>query len=121
MLIKRQVKAWCAGTYITYIIFEGVLLFVEEYFQQFDRRCNMIVGLHWREYTIADTRELIGRMGFDAVQSYFFAERHGGTGAIRAVVRRLAYLYGPFRPFQVVIGRKHDVPVCDFWRTNASD
>jgi SAM-dependent methyltransferase len=94
---------------------------IEEYFQQLDRRCNMIVGLHWREYTIADTRELIGRMGFDAVQSYFFAERHGRTGAIRAVVRRLAYLYGPFRPFQVVIGRKRDVPVCDFWRTNASD
>lgn len=32
------------------------------------------VGLHWREYTMAETCEMVSRMGYDAVRNYYFAD-----------------------------------------------
>jgi SAM-dependent methyltransferase len=94
---------------------------IEELFQQLDRNSNMVVGLHWREYTIAETEELLSRMGFRLKRSYFFnAARSQGSNPLKAMLRAIAYSYPPFRPFQVVIAEKIDIPVYDFWLTEAN-
>lgn len=94
---------------------------IDDFFRQLDRNDNMIVGLHWREYTLPETIQLIEKMGFETVASYYFAEKmHMKTGLLKTVFRELLYLYPPFRPSQVVIGKKTKEPSTDFWITEAN-
>ena len=94
---------------------------VEDFVKQLDRNDNMIVGLHWREYTLNETIELIMKMGFDIVGKYYFqsAAKHK-SNILKAILRKMAYSYPPFRTLQVVIGKKVSVPTCDFWLTDAN-
>lgn len=94
---------------------------IDDYFKQLDLTDNMIVGLHWREYTLPETVEMLGRMGFETTRAYYFTEKGtGGSGSIRTAVKHLLYAYPPFRPYQVVIGRKISVPAYNFWLTAAN-
>jgi len=45
---------------------------IDYFFKQLDRNSNMIVGLHWREYTLTETVEMIEKMGFKATTKYYF-------------------------------------------------
>ena len=94
---------------------------VEDFFKQLDRNDNMIVGLHWREYTLNETIELIQKMGFDIVGKYYFqpAEQYK-SNILKAILRKMAFSYPPFRIFQVVIGKKVSIPTYDFWLTDAN-
>jgi|GEM_PF-632457 len=47
---------------------------VEQFYQQLDLRNNMIVGLHWREYSKADLFALLEPMGFAIRRHYFYQE-----------------------------------------------
>ncbi len=49
---------------------------MNDFFAQLDPNDNMIVGLHWREYTAAEVKEMLERMGFDVVRQTF-ADREG--------------------------------------------
>jgi len=94
---------------------------VDDFFQQLDKKNNMIVGLHWREYTMKESLQMINALNFETVASYYFVE----GGASRASmfgnwVRRIVFLYPAFRPYQVVIGRKIADAKFDFWRTEAN-
>jgi SAM-dependent methyltransferase len=93
---------------------------IDDFFKQLDRTDNKIVGLHWREYTLAETVEMIERMGFAAVQKYYFSDETQRPASLKDALRRLAYSYPPFRPYQVVIGRKTENPSYDFWITEAN-
>lgn len=94
---------------------------VNDFFEQLDRKSNMIVGLHWREYTLSETIQLIESMGFETIAKYYFAgKRHKRLGALKSALIELLYLYPPFRPFHVVIGRKIEEPDYDFWITDAN-
>ncbi len=94
---------------------------VEDFFKQLDRNENMIVGLHWREYTQAETVQIIQRMGFETSAAYYYAEPvRSDAGLLRKVARALAFAYPPFRPSQVVIGRKVSGPAHDFRQTDAT-
>jgi len=94
---------------------------VEDFFRQLDRQDNMIVGLHWREYTQKETVALVEKTGFEIVAKYFFAEpARADAGALRNILRAVAFAYPPFRPSQVVIGRKAAACAHDFWRTEAN-
>ena len=92
---------------------------VDDFFRQLDRRDNMVVGLHWREYTLSETVELIGRMGFERARAYFFIS-DSSSNPLKGLVKKLAYAYPPFRPFHVVIGRNVAEPSHDFWVTDAN-
>jgi 2-polyprenyl-3-methyl-5-hydroxy-6-metoxy-1,4-benzoquinol methylase len=94
---------------------------IDDYFKQFDKNANMVVGLHWREYTLNETIELVQKMGFDTLSKYYYcpSERYK-TNALKAMLKHMAYYYPPFRPFHVVIGRKVSVPTYDFWLTDAN-
>lgn len=94
---------------------------IEDFFKQLDRNDNMIVGLHWREYTLNETIQLIQKMGFDTVTKYYFTPKgEYKSNALKEMLKKIVYSYPPFRPFQVVIGKKVSVPTYDFWLTDAN-
>jgi SAM-dependent methyltransferase len=94
---------------------------IADYFKQLSRNDNMIVGLHWREYTLSETSQLVHEMGFEAIEKYYFLPTPvRKRNLLTKILRKLIYSYQPFRPFHVVIGRKiHDLNY-DFWRTEAN-
>ena len=92
---------------------------IEDYFKQLDKNENMIVGLHWREYTLAETEEVIKKMGFEVVQKYHYFDKDQG-GTFRKLIKRLLYLIPSFRPFHVVVGKKKSDSTIDFWLTDAN-
>jgi len=93
---------------------------IQDFFQQLDKSDNMIVGLHWREYTMPETIELIGRMGFKTVESYYFMGSTYNSKFPKSLLKKLIYSHAPFKPFQVVIGQKASTPAFDFWQTEAN-
>lgn len=94
---------------------------IRDFFAQLDRHDNMIVGLHWREYTLAETLEVLEKMGFQVVEGYYFIDTYRPSrNALKGLLKKLVYSYHPFRPYQVVIGKKTKVPVYDFWLTAAN-
>ena len=94
---------------------------VGDFFKQLDRRSNMIVGLHWREYTQAEALQLLQRMGFEAAAAYFYIEPvRRDAGLLRKLLRKLVFSYPPFRPSQVAIGRKVAAAAHDFRQTDAT-
>jgi SAM-dependent methyltransferase len=106
---------------INFLLGRSIHNSVDDFFKQLDRKDNMIVGLHWREYTMGETVELIRKMGFEAVKKYYFqpaAERK--PGLLQALWRKMAEYHPSFRTFQVVVGRKVSTPSHDFWLTEAN-
>ncbi len=94
---------------------------VEELFNQLDRNLNMVVGLHWKEYTLDETLKVIEKMGFETAMKYYFKqEGHTKRGIFKKILKEALYCYPPFRPFQVVVGRKVSTPAYDFWLTDAN-
>ena len=81
---------------------------VEQFYQQLDLRLNMIVGLHWREYSKADLFALLAPMGFAIRSHYYFQENK------RYRYKRLKFslkdVLGEFipslRPINVVLAEK---------------
>jgi SAM-dependent methyltransferase len=81
---------------------------VGEFYRQLDLRQNMIVGLHWREYSKADLYELLEPMGFAIRRHYFYQDDK------RYRYKRLKFslkdLLGEFipslRPSNVVLAEK---------------
>ena len=94
---------------------------IGDFFKQLDRNDNMIVGLHWREYTLDETMELIQKMGFDTVAKYYFhPAAHYKSNFLKEMLKKIAFSYPPFRSYQVVIGKKVSIPIYDFWLTDAN-
>jgi SAM-dependent methyltransferase len=95
---------------------------IDDFFKQLDRNENMIVGLHWREYTLTETIYMLEKMGFETIIKYFFKAKENlrGNGFVRTILNEIVYSYPPFRPFQVVIAKKIIDPNYDFWITEAN-
>ena len=84
---------------------------------QLDTRTNMSVGLHWREYTAAETSEMVEKMGFTVTSvSHFLPSQYLQTSPIKKLVKRLIYSVPTLRPFQVVVSKKRELPEFDHWR-----
>lgn len=90
---------------------------VRDFFRQLDASQNMLVGLHWREYTLAETVEIFEAMGFRARQTAYFY--HPGSGW-KKILKQLLFAYPPFRPFYTATFQKERLPSYDFWRTEAN-
>jgi SAM-dependent methyltransferase len=93
---------------------------VSDFLRQLNRTDNMIVGLHWREYTIGETVSMIEHMGFRVIRQFFFDERETARGPLRSTLTKLFYLIPPLRPYHVVIGQKESEANQEFWLTEAS-
>jgi SAM-dependent methyltransferase len=94
---------------------------IEDFLNQLDRDHNMIVGLHWREYTMAETVELLEKMGFTIIQKYYFKKKRTSSNPVNSVIKSLLFkLFPELLPYQVVIGKKVTEPDYDFWITEAN-
>jgi len=90
---------------------------IDALFLQLSPKTNMIVGIHWREYTMDETKELLRRLGFAIERAYFHASQYATTD----LMRKLLFTAVPqWRPTQVVVGRKERVPQIEVWRTEAN-
>jgi len=94
---------------------------IDGFFKQLDKNDNMIVGLHWREYTLQETVDIFKRMGFDVVEKYYYQPKEAQKPSfLKGLVKSAIFSYPPFRGFQVVIGKKTSASKHDFWRTEAN-
>jgi len=93
---------------------------IDDFFKQLDRNSNMIVGIHWREYTMSETINMIEKMGFTVEKKYFFG-RIEAKNFIKKMVASFIEKFSPsLKPFQVVVGKKISNPSFDFWFTDAN-
>ena len=80
---------------------------IDDFFRQLSKNNNIIFDLHWREYTISETSEMIERLGFQTIDKYYFAQEGYMKGNfIWRSLKRLAYMIPSFKPTQVVVGKK---------------
>ncbi len=97
-----------AGNRLKLLRGETIQASVEQFYQQLDLRLNMIVGLHWREYSKADLFALLGPMGFAIRRHYFYQEDK--TYRYRRLKFSFKDLLGEFfpslRPINVVLAEK---------------
>jgi 2-polyprenyl-3-methyl-5-hydroxy-6-metoxy-1,4-benzoquinol methylase len=92
---------------------------VQYFFDQLDKNKNYIVSLHWREYTMKETVEMIKRMGFSIANRYFFRD-NGPVKGIASVIRKIFHVIPSLRTSVVVIGRKSSIPDYNFRFTEAN-
>ncbi len=75
---------------------------------QLDKNDNMIVGIHSREYCMYETVEIMGKMGYEVVRSYYYESgKSSKSFSLKTLVRDLLVKSVPsLKPFQEVIDRK---------------
>jgi SAM-dependent methyltransferase len=93
---------------------------MEQFYQQLDLKMNMIVGLHWREYSKADLYELLEPMGFAVRHHHFFQEdkRHRYKRLKLSLKDVLGEFFPLLRPTHVLLAEKtaedrHEFAVTD--------
>lgn len=88
---------------------------VPDFAEQLGGGSNMIVGIHWREYTGEELRKLVSLAGFAVMRHYFF------TAHTPSLPARLIYLLFPWlRQNQTLIAAKESTPALQFHFTDAS-
>jgi len=84
---------------------------ISDFAAQFSRQHNMIVGIHWREYTAVELEDLVIRGGFAVFRHYFFTTHKASLPA------RLIYLlFARLRANQTMVALKaaEAIAVFDF-------
>jgi 2-polyprenyl-3-methyl-5-hydroxy-6-metoxy-1,4-benzoquinol methylase len=74
---------------------------ISDFAAQLNRQNNMIVGIHWREYTKQELTELLNRAGFRVDRHYFFTSTKS-----HPLARLIFNLYPPLRANQTAIAIK---------------
>jgi SAM-dependent methyltransferase len=94
---------------------------IEQFYQQLDLKNNMIVGVHWREYSKTDLYELLEPMGFAIRQHRFFQEDK--TYRYKRLKFSLKDVLGEFfpslRPVHVLLAEKVAEDSHQFCETDA--
>jgi SAM-dependent methyltransferase len=81
---------------------------IEDFFAQLGNSRNMLVGLHWREYTLGEMLEMLEKMGFEVTQRYFYQDWNHSSSAniFWRLGQRIASMIPSFRTFQVLVAKK---------------
>jgi len=82
---------------------------IQYFFDQLDRDKNIIVSRHWKEYTMAEAVEMIGKMGFDIKKNYCFSENGRNRFTFFTIIRLFFSMVPSFRQSLVVIGKKKEI------------
>jgi SAM-dependent methyltransferase len=90
---------------------------VDDLFLQLHPRHNMIVGLHWHEYTMVETKQLLQRMGFSITRDYFYSARYATAGLLRTL---LTAAVPSWRSTLIIVAKKEHTPQIEMWRTEAN-
>jgi 2-polyprenyl-3-methyl-5-hydroxy-6-metoxy-1,4-benzoquinol methylase len=94
---------------------------ISDYFRQLDATCNMIVGLHWREYTHQEIREMLESLGFVMQQQSYCSSVDGGTSRPSQLLKRAIYTVFPsFKEGQINIATKASSICPEFTFTDAT-
>ncbi|MBL9138404.1 MAG: class I SAM-dependent methyltransferase [Verrucomicrobiales bacterium] len=95
---------------------------IDDYAKQLDRTANMIVALHWREHTAAETREMLGITGFEVVHSYFFDHVIDAVHPLKRLALHCLYAFAPsMRPNQVAVAVRRQPCRQEFWISPSVD
>lgn len=78
---------------------------IDDFFAQLRQDRNMIVGIHWREYTRDELEAMLTRTGFRVISHYFFTNTRSQPFA-----RLLYHLIPQLRPNQTAIVIKEEAP-----------
>jgi hypothetical protein len=93
---------------------------IEQFFQQLSPEHNMFVGIHWREYTLAETVEMLEAMGYAILRQYFFHPSEISMAcSVKNLIKRLAFVVPSLKSHIVIIGRKTRRPEYHFWFAEA--
>lgn len=110
-----------AGNRLKMLRGETIQASVDQFYQQLDLRMNMIVGLHWREYSKADLFQVLEPMGFAVRRHYFYQEDK--SYRYKRLKFSLKDLLGEFfpslRPIHVVLAEKVADDKHEFAETDA--
>ena len=82
---------------------------IQYFFDQLNKDKNLIVSRHWKEYTMAEAIEMIGRMGFEIKKNYNFSENGKTRFTFFTIIRLLLFIMPSFRQSLVVIGKKKEI------------
>jgi len=94
---------------------------ISAFHRQLSKDGNMIVGIHWREYTKNETKELIGSVGYAQVKSFHYFSPESRKGfTLKKLIKFFIGLVPGFRSFYVVVGKKEKRPKFNFWFTEAN-
>ena len=96
------------GSYLLkriHYLFSGITpgFTVDQLVAQLDPSDNMVVGLHWKEYSLSQTIEMASPLGFEVVQARTVNDTGSGK---RSVVKRLVKKLVPGGDSQVVVFKK---------------
>jgi 2-polyprenyl-3-methyl-5-hydroxy-6-metoxy-1,4-benzoquinol methylase len=96
---------------------------IDDYFAQLSEKDNMIVGIHWREYTTKEIKYLFEKLGFLTMESYITSDTAflSNTG-LKNVAKKIIYGLMPSMGFhQVHLFRKIKEPRVDFHFSEATN
>jgi len=84
------------------------------FFEQLSGKENKIVGIHWREYTVSETKELLKSLGFEIERTYY-TSANLSTNPIKLLLKRILYKLAPsLQEGQVCIAKKVRYPNIEF-------
>ncbi len=93
---------------IMYLIFGRQPSFkTNQFFEQLNSSQNMVVGLHWREYSHSEIKEMIAPFGFELISkefSYDIGTNHGGL--LIALLKKFIFALPGCKPNQILIFKK---------------
>ncbi len=95
---------------------------IKNFFAQLDRNDNMIVGIHWREYSTEETRELLENTGFSVTKQYLYSEYEGFSRlSLKNMVKQsIRNLFPATRDLHVAIARKEEYSRPNFYLCEAN-
>ena len=93
---------------------------IQYYSDQLDAKKNFIVSIHWREYTMTETLDMITKMGFLLQEKYYFSENGPRKRTVFSLLRFLLYLFPLLRSSLVILGKKGRNANFDFRFTESS-
>jgi 2-polyprenyl-3-methyl-5-hydroxy-6-metoxy-1,4-benzoquinol methylase len=84
------------------------------FFEQLSDTENKIVGIHWREYTVSETKELLTSLGFEIEKTYY-TSANLSTNPFKLFLKRMLYKILPsLQEGQVCIAKKVKYPAIEF-------
>lgn len=95
---------------------------IDDFFAQLNEKDNMVVGLHWREYTANEIKYMFEKLGFLTLESYITSDTDFLTNSsLRGAAKKVIYSLMPSLGFhQVHLFRKVKQPQVDFYFCDAT-
>ncbi len=96
---------------------------ITDYFYQLADNTNMTVGLHWREYTTYEVKEILESLGFNIDKQYYFnsSDNLKLSGDLKLIGKKVIYGLFPYlKDNQTTIARKTKNSSQKFYFTEAT-